>query len=152
MGTSTMLPLAVLARDLTRLDEPRFVEHYGRRFLVLQRSQMLEPAGSGDAAERVAVLLDRAPDDVVLGRGDDCQVRLKDGSVSKKHARLTRAGDAWTIEDLGSHNGTAIESVATIPHLPAPLPKETATVMLGLVPVWVVDVKGLSRLASAAGS
>ncbi len=41
----------------------------------------------------------------VLGRSPDCQVRLHDRSVSRKHARVEREGDAWFLADLGSRNG-----------------------------------------------
>ncbi|MEX1025357.1 MAG: FHA domain-containing protein [Planctomycetota bacterium] len=40
-----------------------------------------------------------------LGRAPDCEVRLPDRSVSRRHARLERAGDAWTLVDLDSRNG-----------------------------------------------
>jgi DNA-binding NtrC family response regulator len=45
---------------------------------------------------------------LVIGRGDDADVRLVAESVSRRHAVL-RAGDAgFTIEDLGSSNGTLV--------------------------------------------
>jgi hypothetical protein len=47
---------------------------------------------------------------VVLGRGDDVDVRLEDSSVSSRHARVGWDGwqrAAW-VEDLGSTNGTLV--------------------------------------------
>lgn len=47
---------------------------------------------------------------LVLGRGEEAEVRLLDGSVSSKHARVRWDGwkrEAW-ISDLGSTNGTLI--------------------------------------------
>lgn len=44
----------------------------------------------------------------VIGRRSDCQIFVPDMRVSRQHARLWRAGDAWTLEDLGSNNGTYI--------------------------------------------
>jgi predicted component of type VI protein secretion system len=41
----------------------------------------------------------------VLGRSDECDVVLADRSISRKHAVLERAGDGWTLQDLGSTNG-----------------------------------------------
>jgi DNA-binding NtrC family response regulator len=44
---------------------------------------------------------------VVLGRGEDCDVRIENSSVSRRHARI-HVGAALTIEDLGSANGTVV--------------------------------------------
>ncbi len=44
---------------------------------------------------------------VVLGRGDDVDVRVDDVSISRKHAIL-HLGQALSIEDLGSANGTTV--------------------------------------------
>jgi phosphoserine phosphatase RsbU/P len=47
----------------------------------------------------------------VIGRRSDCQIFVPDMRVSRQHARLWRDGDGWTIEDLGSNNGTFINGV-----------------------------------------
>jgi len=44
----------------------------------------------------------------VIGRRSDCQVFVPDMRVSRQHARLWRDSDGWTLEDLGSNNGTYI--------------------------------------------
>jgi Protein of unknown function (DUF3662)/Inner membrane component of T3SS, cytoplasmic domain len=44
----------------------------------------------------------------VIGRLPECEVTLDDPSVSRKHARITRQGDRWMVEDLGSTNGMRI--------------------------------------------
>jgi phosphoserine phosphatase RsbU/P len=44
----------------------------------------------------------------VIGRRSDCQIFVPDMRVSRQHARLWRDGAAWTLEDLGSNNGTYI--------------------------------------------
>lgn len=49
--------------------------------------------------------------EVVVGRGDDCGVRLESAKVSRRHARLSIAGRAVTVEDCGSSNGTWINSI-----------------------------------------
>ncbi len=41
-----------------------------------------------------------------IGRQADCGVCLDDPAVSRHHARLHRDGDSFTVEDLGSSNGT----------------------------------------------
>jgi pSer/pThr/pTyr-binding forkhead associated (FHA) protein len=33
---------------------------------------------------------------------------LSDTTVSRRHARITRHGEAWVLEDLGSLNGTRL--------------------------------------------
>jgi len=47
----------------------------------------------------------------MIGRLPECDVTLNDASVSRKHARITRQGDRWTVEDLGSTNGMRINGV-----------------------------------------
>ncbi len=44
---------------------------------------------------------------VLIGRGENCQVRLPDKSVSKQHALLSSTPDGkWVVEDQGSTNKT----------------------------------------------
>ena len=52
-----------------------------------------------------------AEGEYVIGRRSDCQIFVPDMRVSRQHARLWQAGDAWTLEDLGSNNGTYINGV-----------------------------------------
>jgi serine phosphatase RsbU (regulator of sigma subunit) len=47
----------------------------------------------------------------VIGRRSDCQIFVPDMRVSRQHARLWKNGEAWTLEDLGSNNGTYINGV-----------------------------------------
>ncbi|HEY5944854.1 MAG TPA: FHA domain-containing protein, partial [Kofleriaceae bacterium] len=47
----------------------------------------------------------------VIGRRSDCQIFVPDMRVSRQHARLWRDGDGWSLEDLGSNNGTYINGV-----------------------------------------
>ena len=47
----------------------------------------------------------------VIGRRSDCQVFVPDMRVSRQHARLWREGESWTLEDLGSNNGTYVNGV-----------------------------------------
>jgi len=42
----------------------------------------------------------------VIGRDRTATVHIESGSVSRLHARITVAGNAATVEDLGSKNGT----------------------------------------------
>lgn len=45
---------------------------------------------------------------LVVGRGSACDLDVADETVSRRHAGLARCGEAWTIEDLGSRNGTFV--------------------------------------------
>ena len=42
----------------------------------------------------------------VVGRREDCDLRIPLGEISRKHCRLVRDGDVLRLEDLGSSNGT----------------------------------------------
>lgn len=44
-------------------------------------------------------------DGAVLGRNADCQVVLRDRSISRHHARLERRDGRWWLVDQGSRNG-----------------------------------------------
>ena len=43
---------------------------------------------------------------IVLGRGEQAEIRLEDPFASARHARIYEQGDILVIEDLGSTNGT----------------------------------------------
>ncbi|MFN2537302.1 MAG: FHA domain-containing protein [Mycobacteriales bacterium] len=45
---------------------------------------------------------------VTLGRAHDSTLVLDDDYASNKHARLVPTADGWTLEDLGSTNGTYV--------------------------------------------
>jgi hypothetical protein len=46
---------------------------------------------------------------VTLGRSKDCDIRLTDPNVSRRHAEIRPDGDGWTIVDLGSTNGIEVD-------------------------------------------
>jgi hypothetical protein len=46
----------------------------------------------------------------IVGRGQDCRVRVESAKVSRRHARLLVAGRSVTLEDCGSSNGTWVNS------------------------------------------
>jgi hypothetical protein len=59
------------------------------------------------------------PTEVTVGRAAGCGVRIDDQFTSNLHARLTRRDGALWVEDLGSTNGTWInsEKVVTLTRL-----------------------------------
>jgi len=48
----------------------------------------------------------------VVGRGEDCEVVLPDRQVSRRHFRIVRDDDGYSVEDLGSKNGTYVNGAA----------------------------------------
>lgn len=70
------------------------------RLLVRQRSEQ------GGAEKAVEIILE---DEVInLGREKTCQVVLAQQAVSRSHARISRDGSLFFLEDLGSSYGTQI--------------------------------------------
>ena len=47
-------------------------------------------------------------DNIVVGRAADVELVLDHPEVSRRHCRLSREGDEWFIEDLGSTPGTVV--------------------------------------------
>jgi Protein of unknown function (DUF3662)/FHA domain len=45
---------------------------------------------------------------VVIGRSSDCDLRIDDANVSRRHAEVRRIGDGYSLVDLGSTNGTEV--------------------------------------------
>lgn len=46
--------------------------------------------------------------EIVIGRGQDCDIVLDEHQVSRQHARLQHTPRGWTLVDLGSTNGTQV--------------------------------------------
>src|SRR5258705_13393037 len=70
------------------------------RLTVKQRSE------AGGAEKPSSMLLE---DEIItLGRDAKCQVVLAQQAVSRSHARISRDGSLFFVEDLGSSYGTQI--------------------------------------------
>jgi two-component system cell cycle response regulator len=48
---------------------------------------------------------------IVIGRASDCEIRINDHSVSRRHARIQPGKDAYYAVDLQSTNGTYINDI-----------------------------------------
>ena len=55
-------------------------------------------------------IIELANGENLVGRSVDCTVRLDSTDVSRRHARILVKNDAATLEDLGSTNGTFVDS------------------------------------------
>jgi hypothetical protein len=78
-----------------------------------ERGDLLEELGidgpalvirSGGGRTGEAFSLDRAQ--TTIGRSPECDIFLDDVTVSRRHAVVAQGDDGFTIEDLGSLNGT----------------------------------------------
>jgi two-component system, cell cycle response regulator len=67
----------------------------------------LYPPGPGLG---VCYALNQAP--LLIGRGDDCDVRIPDNSVSRRHACIRPDPEGYYAFDLDSTNGTFVNDVA----------------------------------------
>lgn len=92
-------------------------------------------------------------DEVVIGRVG-ANLVLRDGRISRRHARVWRDGARWLVEDLGSTNGTALNGRAI--ERPTPL-GDGDKVYLGstVVKFTLVDeteARYLEQMARLAGT
>ncbi len=46
--------------------------------------------------------------DVLIGRGDECDIQILSDTVSSRHARIHQTSRGWALSDLDSHNGTKL--------------------------------------------
>ncbi|HXD86741.1 MAG TPA: GGDEF domain-containing protein [Urbifossiella sp.] len=46
--------------------------------------------------------------EILVGRGEDCDIRIQDNSVSRKHVKIEPTLDGYNVGDLGSTNGTFV--------------------------------------------
>jgi diguanylate cyclase (GGDEF)-like protein len=53
---------------------------------------------------------------LVIGRGNDCDLRINDHSVSRRHARIQPGGDGYYAVDLQSTNGTFVNDIPASMH------------------------------------
>ena len=56
------------------------------------------------------VLTDRP---IIIGRGEDCDIRILDNSVSRRHARIEHMPEGFFVLDMQSTNGTFINDTAS---------------------------------------
>ena len=68
-----------------------------------------EPGGPGERSRPAPMVFPPGSrTSFTIGRTQDCDLRIADMSVSRRHAQLDRSEDGWLLSDLGSHNGTRV--------------------------------------------
>jgi hypothetical protein len=102
---------AMLRENAPAGPPPRVVLHEDRAVVA----GSVEIAAVVDVPERPSLLV--CPDGTTvdlrdglrIGRAEDNDVVLRDGRVSRNHARVVAAEGGFALEDLGSSNGTFID-------------------------------------------
>ncbi len=87
--------------------------------------------------------------EVVIGRGENANVRVDHVTVSRKHATLLMASDGVKIVDHGSFNGTTIGGKKITPNVPVPLGLATIAELGETMVVVQVDGGGGIRASRA---
>ncbi|CAN5919892.1 DUF3662 and FHA domain-containing protein [soil metagenome] len=76
------------------------------------------PTARASAARASLELVDQAgqviplASQAIIGRMPGCDVQLDDPSVSRRHARISKASNGWLVEDLGSTNGVMVNGTS----------------------------------------
>src|SRR5215204_4760437 len=58
---------------------------------------------------------------LIVGRGEDCDIRVLDTSVSRRHVRIEKIGDDYYVLDMQSTNGTYVNDKQSLPGDPIPM-------------------------------
>lgn len=160
MDTDT---LAELAHKTTREEFVAKLEHF---FLVLETT-LYEPDQVGFSTQVVdPISLKRAtfrrpqnievlpivkargnpyPDRVSVGRARNCDIVMRDPSVSKLHAHFRVGGPKLEIVDIDSQNGTRVNGRVLPPHQPSPI-ESGDTLLFGSVAAKLVNANALYDL------
>ena len=102
----------------------RTIPRYGYAFCGAARELAARPAGAAapmrSGPRLVSLHGDWALSEGVnlVGRDEDCVVRLDSPTVSRRHARIVVRGADATVEDLESKNGTFVDKRPAVEPLP----------------------------------
>src|SRR5271163_2988821 len=84
-----------------------------------------------------------------IGRGEGCQLRPNNDQVSREHAMFEVTSDAVFVQDLGSRNGTEVNSKKLTAHEPYTL-KNGDLVKVGPL-TFAVSIEGAPVASTSAG-
>ena len=85
---------------------------------------------------------------VTLGRGHACDVELDDGTLSQLHCVFLKSQDGWSVEDLGSTNGTWVDGTRLLTRQAVPV-VDGARIQAAQVLLTFHDSPGLWRRLEA---
>ncbi|HVG24213.1 MAG TPA: FHA domain-containing protein, partial [Thermoanaerobaculia bacterium] len=99
-------PLAVQEdAEATRVERSAISRNTLAPKAVVREKTLVGSLTPDDQPTSVFPLLDA---ESIIGRAPDCAITITDASISSRHARVVRSGEGFTIEDLGSRNGTFV--------------------------------------------
>jgi hypothetical protein len=109
------------------------------------KKRALRPAKNVDVIEVVKAAGNPYPDRISIGRARNCDVVLRDPSVSKLHAHFRVGVPQMELVDIDSQNGTLVNGRKLAPHQPAAVsPGDQLT--FGNVVTKLVDANALYDL------
>jgi hypothetical protein len=76
----------------------------------------IQPATAEPVLYAVKKVHPQLPPGVLLGRTNECDIVVRDLSVSKTHALFLEKDGQWTLSDVGSRNGTHVKHVRAQPN------------------------------------
>jgi pSer/pThr/pTyr-binding forkhead associated (FHA) protein len=76
--------------------------------------RLLERGGSAEQTREISV----SGPEFLIGRGIDCDLRVRESAVSRHHCILRTAGDGVTLIDLGSRNGSFVNGQRVVSQAP----------------------------------
>lgn len=129
--------LSTLLPELDLRDEPAFSRANPHPWLLREPTAwhpthpaggrtLLAPATAAALAEgsTLAVALEpvvRDAAEITLGRAPSCDLQIEEGTISQLHLVFRRDGEAWTVRDVGSTNGSWLEGTRLEKDAPLPL-------------------------------
>lgn len=151
------MEISELSELASKLSSDEFASRFPHLFLLFYET--IDPLGASSFATQIVskdtarkkptselrvVPLVKAPtnpysDRISIGRARNCDVVLRNPSVSKLHAHIRRESNgSWVVIDLNSHNHTFIDSMQIPASQPVPL-KVGEQITFGGMTVRVVD-------------
>ncbi|HZS37552.1 MAG TPA: FHA domain-containing protein [Polyangia bacterium] len=162
------MDIDALIREARDLGREAFVRRYPHLFLLSYEgensrevgpaqfftdvAQRGAPAGGWSGVLHVLPVVKSAKnpysDRISIGRARNCDVVLRDPSVSKLHAHVRRdEAGGWSLHDAGSHNGTSIGGRPLARDASAPL-QVGDSITLGALVLQVADAEGVYNVVT----
>ncbi|MEK6588779.1 MAG: FHA domain-containing protein [Chloroflexota bacterium] len=92
---------------------------------LVERPVLIAQTGKLDGARWVL-----EQDQVLIGRGPECDLVVPDRQVSRQHALIRRTKNGYTLKDLGSKNGTHLNGTPVEGEVPL---QDGDVIQIGLV-------------------